>query len=61
VGVNSVEYWTPILENALQGVGIPDQIKALICDTFQWCDNNYPSLGGYSNYVALDHGSFCLY
>jgi len=35
VGVNSVEFWTPILENALQDVGIRDQIKALICDTFQ--------------------------
>jgi hypothetical protein len=35
VGVNSVEFCTPIMENALQDVGIPDQIKALICDTFQ--------------------------
>jgi len=35
VGVNSVEFWTPIVENALQDVGILDQIKVLICDTLQ--------------------------
>jgi hypothetical protein len=37
------------------------KLKFLSVTLFKCCDDNYPSLGGYSNHVALDHGSFCLY